>query len=163
MTIFCKEDTMITFQDLQAKKKPLAIVGLGYVGLPLAVALSRHFDVIGFDINTRRIAELESGQDHTNEVSPEKLAAATVRYTANPAALAEAAVIIVAVPTPIDDHRNPDLTPVVGSSRTVGKHMSKGAIVCYESTVYPGLTEEVCVPLLEQESGLTFGTDFTVG
>ncbi len=154
---------MITFQDLQAKKKPLAIVGLGYVGLPLAVALSRHFDVIGFDINTRRIAELESGQDHTNEVSPEKLAAATVRYTANPAALAEAAVIIVAVPTPIDDHRNPDLTPVVGSSRTVGKHMSKGAIVCYESTVYPGLTEEVCVPLLEQESGLTFGTDFTVG
>ena len=154
---------MISFQDLQERKRPLAIVGLGYVGLPLAVALSHHFDVIGFDINARRIAELESGQDHTNEVSPEKLAAARVRYTADPAALRDAAVIIVAVPTPIDDHRNPDLTPVVGSSRTVGRHMSQGAVVCYESTVYPGLTEEVCIPLLEQESGMTFGKDFTVG
>lgn len=154
---------MISFQELQERKRPLAIVGLGYVGLPLAVALSHHFDVIGFDINARRIAELESGQDHTNEVSPEKLAAARVRYTADPAALRDAAVIIVAVPTPIDDHRNPDLTPVVGSSRTVGRHMSQGAVVCYESTVYPGLTEEVCIPLLEQESGMTFGRDFTVG
>ena len=154
---------MISFQELQERKRPLAIVGLGYVGLPLAVALSHHFDVIGFDINARRIAELESGQDHTNEVSPEKLAAARVRYTADPAALRDAAVIIVAVPTPIDDHRNPDLTPVVGSSRTVGRHMSQGAVVCYESTVYPGLTEEVCIPLLEQESGMTFGKDFTVG
>lgn len=154
---------MITFQDLQNRKQPLAVVGLGYVGLPLAVALSKHFDVIGFDINEKRIAELKNGQDHTNEVSPEKLAAATAQYTADPNVLKNAAVIIVAVPTPIDDHRNPDLTPVVGSTRTVGKYMGKGAVICYESTVYPGLTEEVCIPLLEKESGMKFGTDFTVG
>ena len=154
---------MISFEGLKRREKPLAVVGLGYVGLPLAVALSRHMDVIGFDISARRIEELKGGHDHTNEVSDENLAAATVRYTCDPAALAEAAVIIVAVPTPIDDHRSPDLTPVVGATTTVGRHFSRGTVVVYESTVYPGLTEEVCVPILEKESGLRFGEDFTVG
>lgn len=154
---------MITFADLQAGKKPLAVVGLGYVGLPLACALSRHMDVLGFDINESRIAELQAGHDRTREVSDEGLAAARVRYTSKAEDLAQAAVIIVAVPTPIDDHRSPDLTPVVGSTTTVGKHMSRGCVVVYESTVYPGLTEEICVPLLEKHSGMKFGTDFTVG
>ena len=154
---------MISFEGLKRREKPLAVVGLGYVGLPLAVALSRHMDVIGFDISARRIEELKGGHDHTNEVSDEHLSAAAVRYTCDPAALAEAAVIIVAVPTPIDDHRSPDLTPVVGATTTVGRHFSRGTVVVYESTVYPGLTEEVCVPILEKESGLRFGEDFTVG
>lgn len=154
---------MISFEGLKRREKPLAVVGLGYVGLPLAVALSRHMDVIGFDISARRIEELKGGHDHTNEVTDENLSAATVRYTCDPAALAEAAVIIVAVPTPIDEHRSPDLTPVVGATTTVGRHFSRGTVVVYESTVYPGLTEEVCVPILEKESGLRFGEDFTVG
>ena len=154
---------MITFEALQKRRQPLAVVGLGYVGLPLAVALSQHMDVLGFDINAGRIAELAQGHDRTREVSDEGLRAATVRYTSDPADLAQAAVIIVAVPTPIDDHRSPDLTPVVGATTTVGRHMSKGCVVVYESTVYPGLTEEICVPILEKESGLRFGSDFTVG
>lgn len=154
---------MITFDELCARRRPMAVVGLGYVGLPLAVAFSHHFDVIGFDISRARIEELAGGHDHTREVSEEKLAAAKIRYTTDPTALAEAAVIIVAVPTPIDSHKTPDLTPVVGSSETVGAHMTRGCVVCYESTVYPGLTEEICVPLLEQGSHLKFGTDFTVG
>ena len=154
---------MITFADLQARKKPLAVVGLGYVGLPLACALSQHMDVLGFDINEQRVAELKAGHDRTREVSDEGLAAAKVRYTCKAEDLAQAAVIIVAVPTPIDDHRSPDLTPVVGSTTTVGKHMSQGCVVVYESTVYPGLTEEICVPLLEKHSGMKYGVDFTVG
>ena len=154
---------MVTFKELEARKRPLAVVGLGYVGLPLAVALSRHMDVIGFDINAARVAELAAGHDRTREVDDAALAAAKVLYTSDPAELAKAAVIIVAVPTPIDSHRSPDLTPVVGASTTVGRHMSKGCVVVYESTVYPGLTEEICVPILERESGLKLGTGFTVG
>ena len=154
---------MISFEGLKRREKPLAVVGLGYVGLPLAVALSRHMDVIGFDISALRIEELKGGHDHTNEVTDEKLAGAPVRYTCDPSALAGAAVIIVAVPTPIDAHRSPDLTPVTGATATVGRHVSRGTVVVYESTVYPGLTEEICVPILERESGLRFGEDFTVG
>lgn len=154
---------MVTFEALQQGKETLAVVGLGYVGLPLAVALSRHMKVLGFDISAPRIKELQDGHDRTREVDDVKLQAADVRYTCDPADLKEAAVIIVAVPTPIDDHRSPDLTPVVGASKTVGQHMSKGCVVVYESTVYPGLTEEICVPILERESGLTFGKDFTIG
>ena len=154
---------MVDFAALQNREQTLAVVGLGYVGLPLAVAFSRHMNVIGFDINAGRIEELRKGHDRTNEVTDEALAAATIEYTCDPADLARAAVIIVAVPTPIDEHRSPDLTPVVGASHTVGRHMPRGCVVVYESTVYPGLTEEICVPILEQESGLTCGTDFTVG
>ncbi|CAK7046076.1 MAG: UDP-N-acetyl-D-glucosamine 6-dehydrogenase [Desulfovibrio sp.] len=154
---------MVTFEALQQGKETLAVVGLGYVGLPLAVALSRRMSVLGFDISAPRIKELQDGHDRTREVDDQKLQAANVRYSCDPADLGQAAVIIVAVPTPIDDHRSPDLTPVVGASTTVGRHMSKGCVVVYESTVYPGLTEEICVPILERESGLTFGRDFTVG
>ena len=139
---------MVHFEDLLERRIPLAVAGLGYVGLPLAVALSRHADVIGFDINETRIAQLRNGRDNTREVSPEELASARVTYTADPALLRQAGVIIAAVTTPIDDHRSPDLRPVVGASITIGKNLSRGAVVVYESTVYPGLTEEVCVPLL---------------
>ena len=141
----------------------VAVVGLGYVGLPLAVAFARHFNVIGFDLNAARVEELSAGTDRTGEVDSAALQASTARFTSDPAALREAGVIIVAVPTPIDEHRNPDLSPVEGASRTVGRHLSRGAVVVYESTVYPGVTEEVCVPILEAESGLRCGADFTVG
>ncbi len=154
---------MIEYEDLVSKKSAVAVVGLGYVGLPLAVALSRHFRVIGFDISAARVEELRSGADSTGEVEPTTLAGAEVRYTTDPAELRSCGVVIVAVPTPIDVYRNPDLRPVVGASATVGKNLSAGTVVAYESTVYPGLTEEVCVPLLEQHSGLACGRDFTVG
>lgn len=143
--------------------RTLAVVGLGYVGLPLAVAFSKHFNVIGFDISKSRIYELQRGNDHTNEVSNEKLATSKIYYTTDPVELAKASVIIVAVPTPIDSHNNPDLSPVISACKIVGKHMTKESIICFESTVYPGLTEEVCIPILEQYSSLSFGTDFTVG
>ena len=154
---------MITLQQLRERQRPLAVVGLGYVGLPLACALSRHMDVLGFDIDAERIAELSRGHDRTREVSAAELGEARVSYTCNPRDLARAGIIIVAVPTPIDAHRSPDLRPVTGASTTVGKNLSRGSVVVYESTVYPGLTEEICVPILERESGLSFGRDFTVG
>ena len=158
-----KDRSMFHFSELTEGKRTLAVVGLGYVGLPLAVALSRHMPVLGFDISRRRVEELLGGHDHTHEVSDADLATANLRYSCRAEDLEQASVIIVAVPTPIDDHRAPDLTPVVGATTTVGQHLQKGAVVVYESTVYPGLTEEICVPILERESGLTFGTDFTVG
>ena len=119
--------------------------------------------LIGFDLNAARVEELSAGMDRTGEVDSAALQASSARFTSDPAALREAGVIIVAVPTPIDEHRNPDLSPVEGASRTVGRHLSRGAVVVYESTVYPGVTEEVCVPILEAESGLRCGADFTVG
>src|SRR5690606_28177576 len=120
-----------------------------YVGLPLAVALSNHFQVIGFDISRPRINALRQGHDSTREVEPDILAAARVEFTDDPAALGRAKIIVVAVPTPIDVNRKPDLRPVVGATNTVGAHLSKDTVVVYESTVYPGLTEEICVPILE--------------
>ena len=154
---------MVDFASLQARRSSVAVIGLGYVGLPLVVCLAHHFDVIGFDIAVERVNELKSGHDRTGEVTPEALAATTATFTADPAALGKAGVIIVAVPTPIDEHRNPDLRPVVGASTTVGRHMASGCVVVYESTVFPGVTEDICVPILEKESGLTYGRDFTVG
>ncbi|MFV0423659.1 nucleotide sugar dehydrogenase [Oleidesulfovibrio sp.] len=154
---------MVQFDDLKNGRASVAIIGLGYVGLPLAVALSDHFSVIGFDISQRRVDALKKGEDATGEVENSKLAACKAEFTADPARIADAAVIIVAVPTPIDSNRRPDLFPVESASRTVGRVMKKGAVVVYESTVYPGLTEEICVPILEKESGLSYGTDFTVG
>lgn len=141
----------------------VAVVGLGYVGLPLAVAFARHFKVIGFDLNDRRVRELASGLDHTGEVTSEALKGCSARFTSDPAALREARAVIVAVPTPIDEHRNPDLSPVEGASRTVGRNLSEGTVVVYESTVYPGVTEEICLPILEAESGLRCGIGFTMG
>ncbi|MDR0239367.1 MAG: nucleotide sugar dehydrogenase [Deltaproteobacteria bacterium] len=154
---------MITLNELTERKRPLAVVGLGYVGLPLAVAFAGHCNVIGLDVNAARIAELREGRDHTREVEAAVLREAKICYTADPAELAQAGVIIVAVPTPIDSHRNPDLRPVLGASATVGRHMSGGSVIVYESTVYPGLTEEICLPILEKESGLKLGRDFALG
>ncbi|MBK5913168.1 Vi polysaccharide biosynthesis UDP-N-acetylglucosamine C-6 dehydrogenase TviB [Rhodocyclus purpureus] len=142
----------------------LAIVGLGYVGLPLAVEFGKKRTVVGFDINSRRIAELQAGEDRTLETSAEELAAARhLSYTTEREALRECNVFIVTVPTPIDEFKRPDLTPLIKASETVGKVLKKGDIVIYESTVYPGCTEEDCVPVLEKFSGLKFNEDFFAG
>jgi UDP-N-acetyl-D-galactosamine dehydrogenase len=127
------------------------------------VAFAGHCDVVGFDINAARVEELRAGRDHTREVEAAVLREAGIRYTNDPRELAGAGAIIVAVPTPIDAHRNPDLRPVTGASATVGRHMSAGCVVVFESTVYPGLTEEICLPILEKESGLKLGRDFALG
>lgn len=154
---------MVTFNDLIERKKPIAVMGLGYVGLPLAIEFAKKFEVIGFDVNPRRIAELQSGNDHTREVQKSDLETTGIHFTSDPRALENCAVIIIAVPTPIDKHRSPDLSPVISATRIAGKYMETGCVLVYESTVYPGLTEEVCVPILEEESGQKFGRDFTVG
>ena len=154
---------MITFDDLAAKKTSIAVVGLGYVGLPLAVCMSGPFKVAGFDVNPVRIAELQAGRDATGEADPGRLAAADILFTSDPSVIAQCGLIIVAVPTPIDGNRNPDLRPVISATKTVGERLSPGSVVVYESTVYPGLTEEVCLPLLEERSGLSAGKDFFLG
>ncbi len=154
---------MITFEQIRERKAKVAVVGLGYVGLPLAVALAEHMDVIGFDISAARVEELQKGIDRTNEMSSQELQNVRVHYSADASCLKDAAIIIVAVPTPIDAHRNPDLNPVLGATRTVAKYLQKDSIVVYESTVYPGLTEEKCVPLLEEISGLAYNKEFFVG
>ncbi|MFO0028269.1 MAG: nucleotide sugar dehydrogenase [Pseudomonadota bacterium] len=142
----------------------LAIIGLGYVGLPLAVEFGRCIDTLGFDIDHRRIAELAAGRDHTLEASREELESAQrLTFSADPGRLKDREVFIVTVPTPIDDFKRPDLGPLEAASRTVGRALSRGGVVIYESTVYPGATEEVCVPILEQESGLRFNEDFYAG
>lgn len=149
---------------MQLQDVKLAIVGLGYVGLPLAVEYGKKRDVLGFDINQKRIAELRSGVDHTLEVSSEELKeAAHLRFSAEGAELGQCNFFIVTVPTPIDEYKQPDLTPLVKASETIGKVLKKGDIVVYESTVYPGATEEVCVPVLEKFSGLKYNVDFYAG
>ena len=154
---------MLTFEDLKNKTRTIAIVGLGYVGLPLACAFAKHFKVTGFDVKASRIKELLANQDKTNEVEAKTLASVEINFTSDPESLKEAGLIIVAVPTPIDSHRNPDLTPVIKATQTVGQNLSPNTIICYESTVYPGVTEEVCLPILLKESHLTFGQDFQLG
>src|SRR5690349_6710471 len=142
----------------------VGVVGLGYVGLPLAVEFGKHFDTVGFDIKAPRIAELKAGRDSTLECSTAELKAARkLRYTTSLKELGKCRVFIVTVPTPIDRYNRPDLTPLQRSSETVGKVLKKGDVVVYESTVYPGCTEEVCVPILERESGLKFNRDFFAG
>ena len=142
----------------------VAVVGLGYVGLPLAVEFGKKFETIGYDLSEDKIANYKNYCDPTGEVSSEDLKAATrLTVSTDPASISKADVIIVAVPTPVDEAHIPDFSPLVGSSTTVGKHMKKGAIVCYESTVYPGATEEVCIPLLEKHSGMKWMRDFHVG
>ena len=142
----------------------IAIIGLGYVGLPLAVEFGKHYQTLGFDINQARIAELSDGVDHTLEVSSEELKQAkTLRYSCNLDDLRQANVYIVTVPTPIDEHRQPDLTPLVKASETLGKVIKAGDIVIYESTVYPGATEEDCIPVIERVSGLKYNVDFFAG
>jgi UDP-N-acetyl-D-galactosamine dehydrogenase len=140
----------------------VAVVGLGYVGLPLAVSFARHLTVVGFDINARRIEELQSGIDRTGETLGGDLKNSNIHFTADPKALRECRYIVVAVPTPVNKANVPDLEPVVSASRIVGENLSKGSIVIFESTVYPGVTDEVCLPILEEKSGLKLG-DFKIG
>ena len=146
-----------------AHDRNISVVGLGYVGLPVAVAFGKGARVVGFDIDAGRIEELWRGVDRTREVEPAELAEADVRFTSDPAELRQANFHIVAVPTPIDHTKKPDLRALLGAARTVGLHLERGAIVVFESTVYPGVTEEECVPVLEEASGLACGADFTVG
>lgn len=145
-------------------KERIAVVGLGYVGLPLAVALAKKFEgVVGFDINEHKIQELKNGIDRTNELHEGDLERTTLNITCDPQALCNATFIIVAVPTPIDEFNNPDLSPIEGASRTIGKSLSAGAVVVYESTVWPGVTDDICGPILEKTSGLVRGKDFKLG
>lgn len=156
--------SMITFDQLKSKDDAIGVVGLGYVGLPLAVALGRHFKVVGLDVSEKRVEELNNRVDRTNEVDFATVGDdVDLTFTADLSDLEKTRLILVAVPTPIDEFRTPDLRPVKGASTSVGRHIQPGSVVVYESTVYPGLTEEVCIPILEAESGLKCGKDFWVG
>ena len=145
------------------KNRKISVTGLGYVGLPVAVAFGRLGEVVGYDIDERRIAELTEGRDSSGEVPPDELAAAQIVFTTDSRQLGQADFHIVAVPTPINDAKNPDMGPLTAASTTLGRVIGKGDIVVYESTVYPGATEEICAPILERESGLVCGRDFHLG
>src|SRR3990172_7634833 len=146
-------------KDFLKHKKSIAVVGLGYVGLPLAVEFAKVFNVIGFDIKKYRINELSLGIDSTGETSKKQLQSSKIDFTNDPRKL-RLSSIIIAVPTPIDEHKIPDIYPLKSASEIVGKYLQKGAVVVYESTVYPGVTEEICVPIIEKFSGLIFGKNF---
>ncbi len=150
------------YQGLISGEEKLALVGLGYVGMPIAVEFAKHVKVIGFDINKKRVEEYQNGIDSTNEVG-EAIKDTTVEFTADPTRLKEARFIVVAVPTPVNEDNTPDLRPVEGASRTVGQNLAAGTIVVFESTVYPGVTEDICVPIIEKESGLKCGVDWKIG
>ncbi len=154
---------MRLYEKLIRGEEKVALVGLGYVGMPIAVEFSKHVKTIGFDINKSKVEAYLRGEDPTQEVGDEGIKASKVEWTYDEKKLQEAKFIIVAVPTPVNDDTTPDLTPVVGSSTIVGRNLTKGSIVVYESTVYPGVTEETCIPILEKESGLKCGVDFKVG
>ncbi|MCL2019382.1 MAG: nucleotide sugar dehydrogenase [Oscillospiraceae bacterium] len=151
------------YNDIVNKKAKISLVGLGYVGLPIAVAFSKHANVIGFDISAEKIEQYKNGIDPTNEVGHEELSKCGALFTADSSKLREAIFHIVAVPTPISSDKNPNLKPLESASRLVGKNLVSGSVVVYESTVYPGVTEDICVPILEKESGLKCGIDFKVG
>ena len=150
------------YQNLIAGQDKLAVVGLGYVGMPIAVEFAKHIKVIGFDINKQRVEEYSNGIDSTNEIG-EAIKDSTVEFTSDPSKLSEAKFIIVAVPTPVNSDTTPDLKPVEGASRTVGQNLTRGTIVVFESTVYPGVTEDICIPIIEEESGLKCGVDWKIG
>lgn len=155
---------MSLYDKLVAGEERLALVGLGYVGMPIAVAFaSKGLSVIGFDLNEKKIELYRSGIDPTKEVGNDAVKASSVEFTSDAEKLREAKFIIVAVPTPVNLDHTPDLSPVIGASEIVGKNLTKGAIVVYESTVYPGCTEDICIPILERESGLKCGVDFKIG
>lgn len=154
---------MSVYEKLCNGQTKLSLVGLGYVGMPIAVEFAKHVKVVGYDLNEAKIEQYKQGVDPTNEVGDAAVAGSTVEFTADPAKLEEARFHIVAVPTPVNQDKTPDLSPVEGASRTLGQHLKPGSIVVYESTVYPGVTEDVCVPILEEESGLKCGVDFKVG
>ena len=150
------------YQDLISGNEKLALVGLGYVGMPIAVEFAKHVKVIGFDINEKRVNEYKNGIDSTNEVGA-AIKNTTVEFTADPARLKDSKFIIVAVPTPVNEDNTPDLRPIEGASRTVGQNLTPGTIVVFESTVYPGVTENICIPIIEKESGLKCGVDWKIG
>ena len=154
---------MSLYERILSRDEKIALVGLGYVGMPIAVAFAKHADVIGFDFNEEKIALYKNGFDPTNEIGSEGIKETTVDFTADETRLREAKFIIVAVPTPVNTDHTPDLTPVIGASELIGRNLTKGSIIVYESTVYPGCTEDVCIPILERVSGLECGTDFKVG
>jgi UDP-N-acetyl-D-glucosamine/UDP-N-acetyl-D-galactosamine dehydrogenase len=142
----------------------IGVIGLGYVGLPVALGFARHYpDTVGFDISERRVRTLREGHDYTGEVAPEELTAISIRYTTDPKDLRGVTFFVVTVPTPIDENRQPDLGPVISACETVGRVLSPGAVVVFESTVYPGVTEEICGPILARVSGLEQGRDFRLG
>jgi UDP-N-acetyl-D-galactosamine dehydrogenase len=151
------------YEKIVQKKEKISIIGLGYVGMPIAVAFAKKSEVIGFDISKEKIALYKKGIDPTKEVGNEVIKNTTVEFTFDEAKLREAKFHIVAVPTPVNNDHTPDLTPVESASRTLGRNLTKGSIVVYESTVYPGVTEDICIPILEKESGLKYGVDFKVG
>ena len=151
------------YDGLQSKEKSLAVIGLGYVGLPIALLFAKQFKVIGFDINEKRVAMMRNGQDPSRELPASAFEDADITFTADPEDLKAAHFFVVAVPTPIDEHQTPDLKPVTAASRTIATVLKPGDYVVYESTVYPGCTEEDCVPLLEEGSGLKMNADFKVG
>ncbi len=154
---------MKLYEELVNRKQKLSLIGLGYVGMPIAVAFAKKLDVIGFDINAEKIGLYKQGTDPTNEVGNEAIANTTVDFTADESRLKEAKFHIVAVPTPVHADKTPDLLPVEGASKILGRNLTPGSVVVYESTVYPGVTEEICVPILERESGLKCGKDFKIG
>ena len=155
---------MSLYEKIKNNEERLSLVGLGYVGMPIAVAFAkRGVNVIGFDLNAKKIELYKSGIDPTNEVGNDEIKNSTVEFTADETKLREAKFHIVAVPTPVNDDHTPDLTPVIGASEIVGRNLTKGSIVVFESTVYPGVTEDVCLPILERESGMKCGVDFKIG
>jgi len=154
---------MTIYEKLIRKQTKISVIGLGYVGMPIAVAFAKKLDVIGFDISKEKVELYKKGIDPTKEVGDDEIKKTTVEFTANETKLKEAKFHIVAVPTPVNADHTPDLKPVESASRTVGKNLSKGSIVVFESTVYPGVTEEICIPILEKESGMKCGEDFKVG
>lgn len=154
---------MDLFTKLKNREEKIAVIGLGYVGLPLAIEFAKKFDVIGFDINDKKIEKYLNGIDVTREVGDEAVSNTTVIFTSDEKKLRDCKFYVVAVPTPINSDKTPNLNPVISASEIIGRNLTKGSIVVYESTVYPGTTEEICVPILEKESGLKFGVDFKVG
>jgi UDP-N-acetyl-D-galactosamine dehydrogenase len=154
---------MMNISEFINKNKKICIVGLGYVGLPLAAVMARKYQIVGFDINSTRISELKAGEDKTNEVSSEILKNVGIEFTDDAKMISKCSLIIVAVPTPIDKFKKPDLTPLEKATETVGKNLTKNMVIVYESTVYPGVTEDICIPILEKESGLSWKKDFHVG
>ncbi|HEX6593673.1 MAG TPA: nucleotide sugar dehydrogenase [Bacillota bacterium] len=154
---------MSLFDDIQSKKEKISVIGLGYVGLPLAIELAKKYDVIGYDINDDKLEQYRNGHDVTGEVGDDTIRQTTMTFSSDATDLQQCRFHIVAVPTPINTDKTPNLGPIISASKTIGRHLTKGSIVVYESTVYPGTTEEICLPILEEESGLQFGTDFKVG
>jgi len=154
---------MSLFEALKNKEKRVSVIGLGYVGLPLAVELAKTYAVTGFDVNEPKLTQYKAGNDVTDEVGDEAIQATSLYFTSNEEDLQDCTFHIVAVPTPINTDKTPNLAPIIGASKSIGRNLTKGSIVVYESTVYPGTTEEICIPILEEASGLKFGEDFKVG